>query len=309
MKYFSLIILMTFLNAISAQTSTFSMQDMDYGMGEKLIKLNEDLQIAYTDQGAGKETILFIHGLASYIPAWKHNINELKSNYRCVAIDLPGYGKSSKGNYAASMDFFAETIKLFCHKMNIHNVVLAGHSMGGQIAITTAFKYPDLVSKLILIAPAGFETFNKGQKQWFRDVMTVDGVRLTTVEQIRVNYVYNFYNMPEDAQFMVDDRIKIRAAKDFSSYCYHITQGVNAMVDSPVFEFLPLVKQKTLCIFGANDNLIPNRFLNGGETEKFAKMGAERIPNATLHMIPKAGHFVMYEKAAEVNELLKSFLK
>jgi pimeloyl-ACP methyl ester carboxylesterase len=292
-----------------AQTSPFSMQDMDYGMSEKLIKINEDLQIAYTDQGAGKETILFIHGLASYIPAWKHNIADLKSNYRCVAIDLPGYGKSSKGNYDISMDFFAETVKLFCQKMNIHNVILAGHSMGGQIAISTALKYPDLVSKLILIAPAGFETFNKGQKQWFRDVMTVDGVRLTTVEQIRVNYAYNFYNMPQDAQFMVEDRIKIRTATDFTKYCYHITQGVNAMVDSPVFDFLPLIKQKTLCIFGANDNLIPNRFLNGGETEKFAKMGAERMPFATLHMIPKAGHFVMYEKAAEVNELVKSFLK
>lgn len=309
MKYFSLILLMTFLNAISAQTSTFSMQDMDYGMGEKLIKLNEDLQIAYTDQGAGKETILFIHGLASYIAAWKHNIADLKSSYRCVAIDLPGYGKSSKGNYAISMDFFAETIKLFCQKMNIYNVILAGHSMGGQIAISTALKYPDLVSKLILIAPAGFETFNKGQKQWFRDVITVDGVRLTTVEQIRVNYAYNFYNMPQDAQFMVEDRIKIRTATDFTNYCYHITQGVNAMVDSPVFDFLPLIKQKTLCIFGANDNLIPNRFLNGGETEKFAKMGAEKMPNATLHVIPKAGHFVMYEKATEVNELVKSFLK
>lgn len=309
MKYFFLFLTMSIFTTLVSQTSTFSMRDMDYGMGEKMIQLRDDLQIAYTDQGEGKETILFIHGLASYIPAWKHNIADLKSNYRCIALDLPGYGKSSKENYTVSMDFFAETIKTFCQKMNLSKVVLAGHSMGGQIAISTALKFPDLVTQLILIAPAGFETFNKGQKQWFRDVMTVDGVRLTPVEQIRVNYAYNFYNMPEDAQFMVDDRIKIRGALDFSNYCYHITQGVNAMVDSPVFDFLPLVKQKTLCIFGANDNLIPNRFLNGGETEKFAKMGAEKMPNATLHMIPKAGHFVMFEKASEVNALVTSFLK
>src|SRR5690606_13071900 len=151
--------------------------------------------------------------------------------------------------------------------------------------------------------------FNKGQRQWFRDVMTVDGVRLTTVEQIRVNYAYNFYNMPKDAQFMVDDRINIRLASDFTDYCYHITQGVNAMVDSPVFEFLPLIKQPTLCIFGANDNLIPNRYLNGGATEKFAKLGADKIPNCRLHMIEKAGHFTMFEKPEDVNQLMKSFLK
>lgn len=292
-----------------AQISSFSMNDLDYGVPTKTVTIKDDIKIAYTDQGKGIETILFIHGLASYIPAWKNNVSALQTDYRCIAIDLPGYGKSSKGNYKVSMDFFAEVIYDFCTKMNIKNVVLAGHSMGGQIAISTALKYPDLVSKLILVAPAGFETFNKGQRQWFRDAMTVDGVRLTTVEQIRVNYAYNFYNMPEDAQFMVEDRIKIRAASDFTDYCYHITQGVNAMVDSPVFEFLPLIKQATLCIFGANDNLIPNRFLNGGTTEKFAKEGAEKIPNCTLHIVGKSGHFVMFEKATEVNGLVKEFLK
>jgi pimeloyl-ACP methyl ester carboxylesterase len=292
-----------------AQTSSFSMNDLDYGVPTKTVTIKDDIKIAYTDQGKGSETILFIHGLASYIPAWKNNVSALQTDYRCIAIDLPGYGKSSKGNYKVSMDFFAEVIYDFCTKMNIKNVVLAGHSMGGQIAISTALKYPDLVSKLILVAPAGFETFNKGQRQWFRDAMTVDGVRLTTVEQIRVNYAYNFYNMPEDGQFMVEDRIKIRAASDFTDYCYHITQGVNAMVDSPVFEFLPLIKQATLCIFGANDNLIPNRFLNGGTTEKFAKEGAEKIPNCTLHIVGKSGHFVMFEKATEVNGLVKEFLK
>ncbi len=71
--------------------------------------------------------------------------------------------------------------------------------------------------------------------------MTVDGVRLTTVEQIRVNYAYNFYNMPKEADFMITDRINIRATQDFNDYCYHITQGVNAMVDQPVFEFLPTI--------------------------------------------------------------------
>lgn len=307
----SFTIIFTFFIAsfMVAQTGSFSMADLDYGLPTQTVTIKDEIRIAYSDQGKGSETILFIHGLASYIPAWKNNVSALQTDYRCIAIDLPGYGKSSKGNYNVSMDFFAEVIHDFCVKLNIKNVVLAGHSMGGQIAISTALKYPDLVSKLILVAPAGFETFHKGQRQWFRDVMTVDGVRLTTVEQIRVNYAYNFYDMPDEAQFMIDDRIKIRAATDFTDYCYHITQGVNAMVDSPVFEFLPLLKQPTLCIFGANDNLIPNRFLNGGPTEKFAREGAEKIPNCTLHLVEKGGHFIMFEKATEVNGLIKEFLK
>ena len=310
MRKFLIFVCIIWVNQfLHAQENTFTMRDVDYGTPAKYLKLQNDIEIAYTDEGNGSETILFIHGLASYIPAWKKNISALQADYRCIAIDLPGFGKSSKGNYNVSMDFYADVIHEFCQKMQIQMINIAGHSMGGQIAIATSLKYPILVSKLILIAPAGFETFNKGEKQWFKDVMTVDGVMLTTAEQIRTNYAFNFYNFPKEAYFMIEDRLKIRKAADFEAYCYHVTQGVYAMVNSPVFDFLPQVKQPTLCIFGANDNLIPNRYLNGGPTSKYAKAGAQRMPNCTLHMMEKAGHFVMFEKANEVNSLIRDYLK
>ena len=285
-----------------------TMRDLDYGVQTHFIQLKNDVELAYSETGTSGDYVIFIHGLASYLPAWKKNVKVLGKNNRCIAFDLPGYGRSSKGNYTVSMDFFADIIQEFCNIKGITSVTLVGHSMGGQIAITTALKYPKLVTKLVLIAPAGFETFNKGQRQWFMDVMSVDGVKLTTVEQIRINYAFNFYDMPDDAQFMVEDRIAIRATKDFVDYCYHITQGVGAMVDQPVFEFLPLITQPTLCIFGENDNLIPNRYLNGGYTSTIAKSGAEKIPNCTLEMVPKAGHFVMFEKPDVVNQYIQAFL-
>lgn len=63
-----------------------------------------------------------------------------------------------------------------------------------------------------------------------------------------------------------------------------------------------------LIIFGENDNLIPNRFLNPGKTSKVAQVGKERLPNSKLVMIPKAGHFVQFEKSGEVNNAIKAFL-
>ena len=291
------------------QESLHSMQDLVYKFDTKKISLQGNINLAYIDEGTGNETIIFIHGLGSYIPAWDKNVESLKDFYRCIAIDLPGYGKSSKENYIGTMDFYADVINDFCRQKNLHNVILAGHSMGGQISLTTALKYPDLVKRLILIAPAGFETFNKGEKQWFRDVITVDGVRLTSVEIIKTNLAYNFYKLPKDANFMINDRIAMRTAVDFEAYCYNIVQSVKGMVDQPDFEFLPNVKQPTLCIFGENDNLIPNRYLNGGFTRKYAMKGASRMPNCELKLIGKAGHFVMFEKAEEVNSFIRSFLK
>lgn len=285
-----------------------SMEDLPYPYAVKKAELPDGMQVAYVDEGKGDQTILFIHGLGSYLPAWKKNVEGLKGQYRCIAIDLPGYGKSSKGKYEGSMRFYARVVSDFIDALGLENITLAGHSMGGQIAIVAALAYPEKVDKLALIAPAGFETFTPGQKQWFRDVMTAKGVKLTTVEQIKVNLAYNFYSLPKDAEFMITDRINMRTAKDFDAYCYIIPQCVQGMVDDPVYEYLPQVTQPTLVIFGENDNLIPNRYLNPGATADVAKDGAGRIPKASLHLLPKTGHFVQYERPEEVNRLIREFL-
>jgi pimeloyl-ACP methyl ester carboxylesterase len=180
--------------------------------------------------------------------------------------------------------------------------------MGGQISIVAALGYPEIVEKLILVAPAGFETFHKGQKDWFRNVFTPDLVKYTSVDQIRENLGYNFYRFPMEAEFMITDRIEMRSAEDFEGYCYIIPKCVQGMVNEPVYDYLPDVNQPTLVVFGENDNLIPNRFLNGGPTETYARQGAEKMPNAQLLMVPQAGHFVHFEKADKVNEAVSQFL-
>ena len=79
--------------------------------------------------------------------------------------------------------------------------------------------------------------------------------------------------------------------------------------DQPVFEFLPDIKQPSLVIFGENDNLIPNRFLNPGFTKDVALKGHEKLPNSELVMLPNCGHFAQFEKSAEINESISKFLK
>lgn len=283
--------------------------ELPYPFPVQKAELPDGLSVAYFDEGKGEEVILFIHGLGSYAPAWKKNIEALKEDYRCLAIDLPGYGKSSKGKYEASMAYYATVVKEFLTGLGIEKATLAGHSMGGQIAITTALAYPGLVKRLILVAPAGFETFHKGERQWFREVLTPTAVRLTTVEQIRENIAWNFYNMPGDAEFMISDRIAMRSAEGFDAYCYIIPECVKGMVDQPVFDELPNVKQPAIAIFGHQDNLIPNRFLNGGKTETIGQQGVEKMPNARLLMVDKAGHFVHFERADVVNEAIREFMR
>lgn len=285
-----------------------SMSELKYPYPVKYKDLSKDIKLAYIDEGKGKQTIIFIHGLGSYIPAWKKNIDVLKENYRCIAIDLPGYGKSSKNPHSGKMSFYAKVINEFIDSLKIEKPILAGHSMGGQIAMITAMLYPKKIAKLILFDPAGFERFTEGQKDWFRDVFTLNLVKGTSIDGIRTNLAYNFYNMPKDAEFMITDRIAMRSAHDFENYAYTVVQSVKGMVNEPVIDKLDLISQKTLIIFGANDNLIPNRYLNPGKTEKIAQYGASHIKNSTLVMIKKAGHFAMFEKSDECNKAIINFL-
>mgnify|MGYP000754833404 CR=1 FL=1 len=285
-----------------------SMSELNYPFEVKSVVLSNDMNVAYVDEGSGDQTLLFIHGLGSYLPAWKKQLEALSADYRCIALDLPGYGKSSKGDFSYDMLFFANTVAEFIQKMDLKNVTIVGHSMGGQIAITMGLYHSDLMEKLVLVSPAGFETFHEGQKQWFRDIFTAKLVKLTTAEAIQSNLAYNFYNVPEDAEFMITDRLAMRTAADFDWYCLAIERSVKGMINQPVYDYLPKLDLPVLVMYGENDNLIPNRYLNPGTTTKIAKLGTNQIFGAQLKMIPKCGHFAQFDQSDFVNKSIMDFM-
>ncbi len=285
-----------------------SFQDIIYKSEVNKLELSNDISIAYTEQGDGKETIFFIHGLGSYIPAWDRIIPELSKKYRCIAIDLPGYGKSSKDPHSGLMTFYADVINEFADSLNIKKFSLAGHSMGGQISVVYSLSWPERINNLILFAPAGFERFTSGQKRWLEDVMTPVLVYNSTYEGIELNLAYNFYKMPKEAEFMITDRLAMRDADDFKNYCYAVSKSVAGMVNEPIIDKLKNLQTKTLIFFGENDNLIPNRYLNPGSTKKIAEHGNDLIPNSKLVMIPKCGHFIMFEKPETIPQEIINFI-
>jgi pimeloyl-ACP methyl ester carboxylesterase len=290
-----------------------SFDELDYPFKVHKAQLAAELMIAYVDEGnknlPAEKTIILIHGLGSYLKAWNRNIPELAKDYRVIAIDLPGYGKSGKMPHPGSMTWYASAIVKLMDHLKLEKAWIGGHSMGGQIAMVMSLYHPDKVQGLILAAPAGFESFTKGQKQWFRNVMTLDGVKKTPVDDIQNNLYYNFYRVPAEAEFMITDRIMMRHAADFDAYCYAVVQSVNGMVDEPVLPFLNKINKPTLIIFGENDNLIPNRFLNPGRTRDIAEHGHKHIKNSQLVMIPQTGHFVQFEGYETFNKAVKDFIK
>ncbi len=290
----------------SPKLSSFS--ELDYGLPVETIDV-EGMNIAYVDVGEGPQTVVLIHGLGSYMPAWRHNVPALSKHARVIALDLPGYGQSDKPLAPYSMRYFVAKIRGLLRVLDVEDPVLIGHSMGGQIAMTYALAHPQEVRGLVLASPAGLERFADGEAKWLANAITPEFTCLASDESIYVRHRGNFHDMPKDAEFMVADRIAMKSAAEFSDYCVAVSRSVTGMLDGPVHERLGELTAPTLVSFGQYDNLIPNPFLHGGSTVRLARREVARIPGATLVVLPKAGHMAHYEQADAWNAAVLRFMR
>jgi pimeloyl-ACP methyl ester carboxylesterase len=269
----------------------------------------DGLDIAYCDVGAGPRTLVLIHGLGSYLPVWSRNLDALSKHYRVVALDLPGYGKSSKANYRYSMAFFARVVDRMIALLKLPHPILVGHSMGGQIAMTHALMFPGRAEALVLVDPAGFETFGPGEGSWLAEAVTKKFVEATPPDAVYANVAVNFHHLPKAARFMVRDRLRVIGGPDFDAYAYAVSRSVYAMVHEPVASRVGEIAVPTLVIFGADDRLIPNPILHGGTTQAIAAAGVAKLPHARLVVIPRAGHMVQFERPEAFDAAVLDFLK
>ena len=290
---------------LDAEPLEFS--DLNYGFESKFVELN-DLRLSYIDEGTGDKTIILVHGLASNAGFWRYNIPQLSSQFRVIAIDLPGYGKSSKGDFPYGMAWYAEVIRDFIQEMNLTNVVYVGHSMGGQIGMTLSLNHPEAISQLVLAAPAGIEAFSPGSGNWLRNVFTIQGIKNVPESGIRDNLALNFHRWNSRWEWMVEERTRMAKAEEMDEFAYTVIQCVGAMLDEPTTHRLADIQHETLLIYGRFDRLIPNMYLNPGSPDTVFEFGHEQIPNSTLVRIDNAGHMVQIEQALDFNQAILTWL-
>lgn len=114
-----------------------------------------DVRVRAVRAGAGDTTILFIHGYGESMLSWRGPIDALQRRYRVLAIDVPGFGGSDKP--AGPYDLGTQTRRLtdLLDRWTTGPVIVAGHSMGGELALSLALHRPDRVVGLMLVSPAG----------------------------------------------------------------------------------------------------------------------------------------------------------
>ena len=265
--------------------------------------------VAYMDEGVGEKTLLFIHGLANYAPVWKKNIAELKKYYRCIALDLPGNGLSDQNEHPFTMKFFAECVYNFIRALKLKNVCIVGHSMGGQVAMTTVLNHPGCADLLVLCAPAGIEPFSMIEKSMFFGSIHLLDFFASDEHNLRSTIEHSFYRNHAQAETVIKELAGLMKTYKPNYYRKMIESCIKAMLDEPVIDRISQLSLPVRVIFGEKDALIPNKLIHHTTTAKLAADAVKKMPDASLEMIPDCGHFIQWEKSEEVNRDIIGFIE
>jgi pimeloyl-ACP methyl ester carboxylesterase len=270
-------------------------------------------EVAYVELNPeGKKTLVFIHGLGSYLKFWRYQLDAFaQQGYRVIALDQLGYGKSDKpASFPYTMEAMADVVHELTRAVGAEKPVLVGHSMGGQTALSYAIRYPGDLEALVLTSPAGFEKFSWKEKAWFKRVMSTTLIKSSPEYGIWGSVAQgNFARWRPELEWLVEERVRVVPTPEFDAYSYAQVRSVQGLANNDfVRESLDKVTVPTLIVFGEDDRLIPNPFLHGGTAREVMEYGHANIRGSTLVGLLKCGHSVQLDCPEEYNTAVSGFL-
>lgn len=112
----------------------------------------KDTHIAYTEAGdIGNPTLFFVHGSFMNKEYWSEQVRFFQQKYHVIAIDLPGHGQSPKGSDALTIQNCGDAVVSVIKDLNLKKVILIGHSLGADVILESAVRYPDKIIGFVVI--------------------------------------------------------------------------------------------------------------------------------------------------------------
>jgi 3-oxoadipate enol-lactonase len=246
-------------------------------------------KLYYIEIGRGSPLIC-LHGYALDHTIWLDMAEEMKSNVRLILPDLRGHGKSPSPEGKYSMLSMAEDILQIMDSLSIERATIAGHSMGGYIALALAELHQDRLLGLALIASHAFTDLPEKKRARLEDIEKLK--MLTPLEVLS--------GMPGklSKDIRVTEYCKTLISRASKNGILGVLAGMAERPDK--IDIMASLKIPVIAIVGIDDQLIPLK------TSKDMVPIAKRMQ---LIEILNAGHMPMMEKPQETAKALFNFIK
>lgn len=265
-------------------------------LGNNISKTVNNHTFRYNEEGPfSAPVIIFIHGFPLNKSMWKPQIEAFKDDYRVIAYDVRGHGKSDAGEMDFSINLFVTDLINLMDAFYIDKAILCGLSMGGYIALNAVENYPKRFSALVLC-----------DTSCMADPAPVIENRMKTIRELHEEGAEK-YAEESLVKLFAPDSLKMQISAVETVRKMIVKTSVPSMCNT-----LRALATRNESCSGLHEIQIPVLILVGKEDvitpAATAQLMHEKIADSKLEIIPQAGHLSNLENPKEFNEKLRKFL-
>jgi pimeloyl-ACP methyl ester carboxylesterase len=252
----------------------------------------DGLHVRYADAGSGRP-LLLMHGLGGAIESWTNNIDALAKEARVIALDLPGFGYSDKPKMSYTIKFYADFIAKFAKQLNIAPLAVVGSSLGGHIACELAITHPEVVSRLIVVAPPGaLPRSFAGTPALKKYVKVLEAKSVAEVK--KALFAVDQKPVADDYAKIVFEKLAMPGAKE--AFFSALMGSARA---TRLNKRLSKIRAPMMVLWGKDDIMIPAKYV-----EPFMGM-----KNSRIVLLENCGHRPHVDRPAVFNKLVLDFVR
>lgn len=247
-------------------------------------------ELHYQSTGSGVVFVL-LPGFCENLLVWEDIVPELSQECNVITIDLPGFGMSNHLSAPTSLTQIAKQVHGLTQSLDIQKYIVAGHSLGGYIALELARLYPESILGIGLIHSTAFADDDEKTKS--RD-KTIDFVRKRGVDAFIKSFVPQLFSDKKSLNIpRVIDMTKTISAESLINYTIAMKQRQDYT------RTLKNWSKPIIFVAGQNDTLV--------SIEK-SREHQDFISQKCLIELPEIGHMGMFEAPFEITKALSSLV-
>jgi haloalkane dehalogenase len=264
---------------------------------------HDGLRLAHLDEGEGPP-VLFFHGEPTWSFLWRKVIPPVRdAGYRCIAPDLPGFGRSDK---PVDLDWYSydrhtASVAPLLEELDVRDATVVVHDWGGPIGLRLAVEHPDRISKLVVLDTGLFTGHQKMSDAWIQFRNFVE-----RTEDIPVGYLVRgaCKRDPGDEVIAAYDAPYPNAESKAGARAFPLMLPTSpempgAEAGQRVLEALRGDRRPKLVLWADSDPVLT---LQTGE--RFAGM----LGTEVNHVVEDASHFLQEDAGAEIGRLIADWL-